>query len=1252
MSMVVAWAAPAAADPGQTGRWSAVQEYPVVPISAAVTTDGKIVAWDQADPGLPHSLAPNNGKAMILDPKTGAIVRSANLAPASVFCPLITTLPDGKVVIAGGGNDSTDSDLVQVYDPKTKMFGAWSRMSVGRWYGGGNITKTGDVVTLGGRGGSGADVVDAETGKTRRLDVDFGADWYPMAIRMPDGRFTIENVTDLRTSGTPSRQILDVTGAGALTGADDLTLLQERKRMTATMVGPYTMLGITGGTSKAAYLLDVGADGRPVPHATGSTKAPHITGTAVTLPDGAALVVGGNSTGSETYGTAVYATERWSPATGQWSSMASSPRQRQYHSVSALLPDGRVWSAGTSINGSGVNEYNGAYFTPPYLYKQDGSGELAARPQITGAPDAAAWGETMTFRSPQAASIRKASLVRLSATTHQYDFAGTYVPLDVSVSGDEVSVTVPDNGNTVPAGPYMVFLLDSAGVPSKAAIVRIDPAADATPYANAMQSTQDGGAAAWKGNDGDGASAGPKTEVEDDPWWQLDLGRSRAITDVAIAGAGALGSAWVFASDEPFTSTSVSDTRAQEGVTAVQLGAAPGATATVGLHRTARYLRVQRPGHGALTFNEITPSFGAAPAPKLVLTRVSETDTTVVAKVRNAGSGDGAVTSVSLPGAGWSGPTAGFTVAAGAETTITLARGTADGDLVVRPAGSAALRLSLDGTPPAAGAASTVPDAAAGGWQLNGSAAVAGRALRLTPNATEQTGTAFWPTALDTTRELTIAFDATVEGGTGADGMAMILADPSHGATPSSIGTGGGALGFGGIPGVAVTLSTYPESTVGISDGPKSGAWQTLNWLGTSTLIAPLQDTTHRVRVVLSGGTLTATIDGRTVTRAVSVPDRVLLGFSAATGTMTNRHEVSDLMVTGGLVDTTPPDAPTVASGPSSPTNATSASIAFTGAEAGGTFRCRVDTGAWGACTSPFAITGLAEGAHTFAVRHTDDAGNESVAGTHAWTVDLSAPETTIDAGPTGTTASASGSVSFTSEPDATFTCRLDGGTWESCTSPRALTGLADGAHAFEVRAHDAAGNTGLSATRTWTVHTAPPPADPAPTPEPERQPVPPPATTTTPAPPPPAPDERATPQPLATPRPKPDPARTLARLRGATLIAPASGTTTTADVGMKAPGINLRTKRVSMGQLTATARIRVSVSYRARLANARAIELGRRSLVLRPGQTGALGAALRGRLGDARRVKVTMTLRVVGPDGKPASLTRTRTLAVVTPRN
>ena len=53
----------------------------------------------------------------------------------------------------------------------------------------------------------------------------------------------------------------------------------------------------------------------------------------------------------------------------------------------------------------------------------------------------------------------------------------------------------------------------------------------------------------------------------------------------------------------------------------------------------------------------------------------------------------------------------------------------------------------------------------------------------------------------------------------------------------------------------------------------------------------------------------------------------------------------------------------------------------------------------------------------------------------------------------------------------STFACRIDGGSWGSCGSPKDYSGLATGDHQFSVRATDAAGNTDTSpATRTWTV--------------------------------------------------------------------------------------------------------------------------------------------------------------------------------------
>jgi subtilisin-like proprotein convertase family protein len=94
---------------------------------------------------------------------------------------------------------------------------------------------------------------------------------------------------------------------------------------------------------------------------------------------------------------------------------------------------------------------------------------------------------------------------------------------------------------------------------------------------------------------------------------------------------------------------------------------------------------------------------------------------------------------------------------------------------------------------------------------------------------------------------------------------------------------------------------------------------------------------------------------------------------------------------------------------------------------------------------------------------------------------DFTAPETTIESGPTGTIDTASATFGFSASEQAAFECKLDGGSYSPCTSPAIYTSLADGSHTFAVRATDPAGNVESSPkTRSFTVNTPTGPAGPS----------------------------------------------------------------------------------------------------------------------------------------------------------------------------
>ena len=119
----------------------------------------------------------------------------------------------------------------------------------------------------------------------------------------------------------------------------------------------------------------------------------------------------------------------------------------------------------------------------------------------------------------------------------------------------------------------------------------------------------------------------------------------------------------------------------------------------------------------------------------------------------------------------------------------------------------------------------------------------------------------------------------------------------------------------------------------------------------------------------------------------------------------------------------------TIDSGPSPTTMDSTPSFTFSADQAGSSYECQTDDGGFGACTSPYATAPLIEGAHTFGVRAVNGGTPDPTPATRTFTVDTTAPDTTIDSGPTGTITFDEATFTFSGDPNvdiAGLECRID----------------------------------------------------------------------------------------------------------------------------------------------------------------------------------------------------------------------------------
>lgn len=478
---VVPEPAPAVGTPESVGTWTVQNEQlPIRALHNTLLHDGRVllVAGSGNDEQLFDAGAL---RAVIWTPETNTFKDVP--VPYDMFCSGHVTLPDGKVLIAGGTatypeadsgpNTFKGSEKSYYFDPEDDTFHPTSDMAGAHWYP--SLTKlgNGDVWSAGGLDEKAEGTVLTEMFSSTAMSwlpqnqvPQTWSYWgtYPHMFLLDDGKMfytgahtfgnglpgTGASVYDWMTAsiwdvpGLRQKDMRDQAGSVFVGPAQDQKLM---------IVGG----GNTDGNVPAINLVDIIDFKKPNPS---YVPGPDLPGPGkayvnlVSLPDRTVLAANGarlNRTGD------VNTAAIFDPATNTWQSIGADPVGRNYHSTSILLPDGKVAVMGSNPADNSF-ELRVSVYSPSYLFKGD-------RPTVA-APAAASYGEAITLDVTGAPV--SASLISPMSATHQTDTNARLVDVPLTGTGATRTATVPTNPNLLPPGPYMLSVLDAQGVPSVA----------------------------------------------------------------------------------------------------------------------------------------------------------------------------------------------------------------------------------------------------------------------------------------------------------------------------------------------------------------------------------------------------------------------------------------------------------------------------------------------------------------------------------------------------------------------------------------------------------------------------------------------------------------------------------------------------------------------------------------------------------------------------------------------------------------
>ena len=481
MSAARAVSATFSAPPGieaSIGRWDGPFSTTIIGLHTSQLLNGKVLMWG------------HGGEPQLWDPSGGGFTQKANTTctnptTCELFCSGHTFLSDGSLLVAGGHSEALGdgNGLTQASRFDGANWSATGSMKYGRWYPTLVTLGDGSVVAMAGSQAPGVQATIPErysggtwtelTGASRSISL------YPRAFVEPKN-----GIIFVAGDMNPSLWLNPSGNGGWTTGPS--RVVGDRSYGSAVMLDTKVVYfgGGGGGTTanpcpgslpqKSAEVIDLAA-ATPGWAVITPMKIGRRQTTAIILADGKVLVTGGSSQcGFTNEAGAVFAPELYDPSVASpadpWATMANASVVRVYHSTTVLLPDGRVLSVGSGDGGGVTQQYMYEIFSPPYLFK-------GARPTITLAPNPIHYGAPFTVTTPNGASIRKVTLIRLASSTHAFDMGERLNTLtfQAAADGQSLTVTPPAAGKLAPPGPYMLFIINDKGVPSVAHTLLLGP---------------------------------------------------------------------------------------------------------------------------------------------------------------------------------------------------------------------------------------------------------------------------------------------------------------------------------------------------------------------------------------------------------------------------------------------------------------------------------------------------------------------------------------------------------------------------------------------------------------------------------------------------------------------------------------------------------------------------------------------------------------------------------------------------------